>query len=243
MRPRTETRRILSVRSVRLAHGELVAAQKPGNGVPAYLRWVNRPLGRGAAAVAAGLGLTPNIVSVVSLFCSVLGMAILMTGGMTVLTAVGASVLLLIGYAFDSADGQLARLTGASSAKGEWLDHVVDAFRLPAVHLSLAVALTRHSPSGVGWPALVAVGFALLASLWFFAQILAEKLQTTPIRRPGVGAPPWISFVKLYSDVGFLYLLLLLMPWPSVFIPAYTALAVLTAGIAGLSLVRKYRSL
>ena len=44
------------------AFSALNAAQKPGMGVPAYTRWVNRRLGRYAAAAAYALRWTPNAV-------------------------------------------------------------------------------------------------------------------------------------------------------------------------------------
>lgn len=230
-------------RSVVAAYGRLRAAQKPGNGVPAYLRWVNRGLGRWAAAIGFRLGMTPNAMSLVSVVCSVAGMAVLVAGQFSGPSGALCAALLLVGYALDSADGQLARLTSASSAKGEWLDHVVDAFRLPAVHLAIAAALALNPEVTHPAPALVAVGFALLSSVWFFSQILAEKLQVDPAQRPGAQALAWISFAKLYADVGFLYLLLFLGFWPPIFVAAYCLLAALTAGIALLSMVRKYRAL
>lgn len=233
----------LQERSVVSAHARLRAAQKPGNGVPAYLRWVNRGLGRWAAAIGFRLGMTPNAMSLVSVLCSVGGMVVLVIGRLSGPSAALGAVLLLVGYALDSADGQLARLTAASSARGEWLDHVVDAFRLPAVHLAIAAALMLSSEVSHPLPALVAVGFALLSSVWFFSQILAEKLQVDQGQRPGADASAWVSVVKLYADVGFLYLVLLLAFWPLVFVTAYCVLAVLTAGIALLSMVRKYRAL
>ena len=52
----------------------LASAQKPGAGVPAYLRWVNRPLGRRAAAAAYVPGLTPNAVTLLSGVCSLAGL-------------------------------------------------------------------------------------------------------------------------------------------------------------------------
>lgn len=230
------------VRAVRAANARLAGQQKPGNGVPAYLRWVNRRLGRWCAALAHGLGLSPNAVSAISLAWSAVGMVILAFGAPTVPVAAAAAAALLIGYALDSADGQLARLTGASSARGEWFDHVADAFRLPAVHLAVAVGLFRREDVVATWPVALALAFACLSSVWFFAQVLAEKLQP-PAARPGTDAPAWVSFAKVHSDVGTLYLLVLLYPWPRLFVLAYGALALATAVTAAPSMVRKYRSL
>ena len=227
-------------RSYREALERLTAAQKPGAGVPAYLRWVNRDLGRRAAAVAYVARSTPNQVTAVSGLCSLAGMLVLAVAEASVVAALVAAALLLAGYALDSADGQLARLTGSGSVAGEWLDHVIDAVRLPLFHLAVAAYLLRESGS-LGL-ASIAVAFSLLSSAWFFAQILAEKLSPEASdARPD--APVWVSFAKLPYDVGMLYLIVLTSAWPTVFLAAYAALFVLTAAVAALSMARKYRGL
>lgn len=229
----------------RLAHARaaLGAAQKPGAGVPAYLRWVNRRLGRWAAALAFACGGTPNQVTALSGLASIAGMAVMALVPPSVSSAVTASVLLLLGYALDSADGQLARLSRSGSRAGEWLDHVVDAARLPAFHLAVAISLYRREDMTQMWPVACAIVFMLVASVWFFAQNLAEQLMGT---RPVVGrvdAPVWVSFAKMHYDVSTLYLLVLLLPWVWVFVTGYVALLVLTVVVAAGSLVRKYQGL
>ncbi|WP_022893727.1 CDP-alcohol phosphatidyltransferase family protein [Agromyces subbeticus] len=233
-------------RSYREAVERLAAAQKSGAGVPAYLRWVNRGLGRRAAALAYVARSTPNQVTAASALFSLAGMLVLASAEPSPVTAVVATVLLLAGYALDSADGQLARLTGSGSVAGEWLDHVIDAVRLPLFHLAVAVYLLRDSGS-LGL-ASIGVAFSLLSSAWFFAQTLAEKLSPetpeTP-ETPGTttDAPAWVSFAKLPYDVGVLYLIVLTSGWPTVFLGAYVALFAVTALVAALSMARKYRGL
>jgi phosphatidylglycerophosphate synthase len=227
-------------RSYREALERLTSAQKPGAGEPAYLRWVNRGLGRAGAALAYVARLTPNQVTGVSALCSVAGMLVLASADASAVAAIVATALLLAGYALDSADGQLARLTGSGSVAGEWLDHVIDAVRLPLFHLAVAVYLLRESGS-LGL-ASIGVAFSLLASAWFFAQTLAEKLAPeAPDTRPE--APTWVSFAKLPYDVGVLYLIVLTSAWPTVFFGAYVTLFAITAAVALLSMARKYRGL
>ena len=129
----------------------LNGAQKPGHGVPAYTRWVNRRAARVFAAGAVALGIGPNGVTAVSALLSAGAIAVLLLADPTVLTAVIAALLFALGYAMDSADGQVARVTGASSPGGEWLDHVVDSVRVPAIHLTVAevstCALSRSGES------------------------------------------------------------------------------------------------
>jgi phosphatidylglycerophosphate synthase len=217
----------------------LAAAQKSGAGVPAYLRWVNRGLGRRAAAAAYVAGLTPNAVTAVSGLFSLAAMTIIVLAPASLLWGVAAAVLLLIGYALDSADGQLARLTGTGSVAGEWLDHVVDAARLPLLHLAIAVHLLRNEQETLAG---VALAYLILTSVWFFAQILAEQLNSTPARSVST-APAWVSFVKLPYDVGTLYILVALLAFPSAFAVLYGALFLITFVVAVASMRRKYAQL
>lgn len=227
-------------RSYRSALERLTSAQKPGAGVPAYLRWVNRGLGRRAAAAAYVARMTPNQVTALSGLLSLGGMLVLALAPASPPAACGAALLLLAGYALDSADGQLARLLGGGSRAGEWLDHVIDAVRLPLFHLAVAVAVLRESGSLA--LASIAIAFSLLASAWFFAQTLAEKL--APEASDSMpDAPAWVSFAKLPYDVGVLYLIVFASAWPRVFLAAYTALFVVTLAVAVLSATRKYRAL
>lgn len=230
-------------RSYRKALSRLTAAQKPGAGVPAYLRWVNRGLGRRAAALAYVARSSPNQVTALSALLSLAGILVLAMAPASVFTAITASALLLAGYALDSADGQLARLTGGGSIAGEWLDHVIDAFRLPLFHVAVAAYLLRQTGS-LGL-ASIAVAFSLLSSTWFFAQTLAEKLAPDASDTADTvhEAPTWVSFAKLPYDVGLLYLVVLTSAWPMVFLGAYGTLFAITTAVAALSMARKYRGL
>jgi hypothetical protein len=93
-------------------------AQKSGAGVPAYTRWINRRLARGIAAGSATVGLSPNGVTIASALLSAGGLAIMLAVGPTWWSALLTGALLAAGFVFDSADGQVARLTGASSPAG-----------------------------------------------------------------------------------------------------------------------------
>lgn len=225
------------------AVGRLSTAQKSAAGVPAYLRWVNRPLGRRLAALAYVARLTPNQVTLISSAVSAVAIVVIVVFTPTVVVAVVASLAMLLGYALDSADGQLARLTGSSGPSGEYLDHVADAVRQPATHLAIAASLQLRGDLAPGWPVAVAIAFASVSSIWFFGQILAGSLLPKEVSAPGSSAKAWVSFVKIPYDVGFLYLLLLLLPWAWTFVACYVALFVFTVAVAVLSLWRKYHAL
>jgi phosphatidylglycerophosphate synthase len=230
-------------RSYRVALAQLSSAQKTGAGVPAYLRWVNRPLGRRLAALAYVVGMTPNQVTLLSSLVSAVGIGLIALAAPTIAVAVLAAALMLLGYALDSADGQLARLSGSSGPSGEFLDHLADAIRQPATHLGIAVSLASRSDLSVSWPVVIAIVFATSSSVWFFGQILAESLLPKQAKAPGSAAPAWVSFVKVPYDVAFLYLLLLTLPWAPAFIGCYVALFAFTTCVAVLSLWRKYQAL
>src|SRR3954447_9483530 len=90
---------------------ELRTAQKSAKGVSLYSRYVNRPAGRVLAAGAYRVGLTPNQVTLVSAAFSlgaVVTVALVRPSWAVALVVYAA---LATGFAFDSADGQLARLT------------------------------------------------------------------------------------------------------------------------------------
>lgn len=227
-------------RTYRRAFDRLTAAQKSGAGVPAYLRWVNRGLGRRAAALAWVMRLTPNAVTAASAILSLCGLIVILALPLTPWTALSACALLLAGYALDSADGQLARLTGSGSLAGEWLDHVVDAARLPLFHLAIALLFVREGESP--WVIAVPLMFVILSSVWFFAQTLAEKLSPDN-GRVTQDAPAWVSFAKLPYDVGLLYLIVALAWALPVFVVFYSSVFAITVLVAALSLGRKYRFL
>lgn len=217
----------------------LRSSQKPGAGVPAYLRWVNRWLGRYAAAAASVIGLTPNAVTAIGAFVSLIGLVLIAVAGGTLGGAIAAAVLLLVGYALDSADGQLARLTGTGSKAGEWIDHVVDATRLPLTHLAIAIGLFLRESAP--WTIAAALAFLIVDSVWFFAQTLAEKLSGSASL--GSTAPAWVSFAKLPYDSAALYFVVATLALLPLFLVLYLSLLVFSFFVALISLRRKYRML
>ena len=97
---------------------DLSRAQKSKAGAPLYSRVINRPVGRVLAAVAHQLGMTPDQVTAVSALCTYTGIVLIAVVRPTVASCVAVSLLLMLGYALDSADEQLARLRhGGSKAE------------------------------------------------------------------------------------------------------------------------------
>lgn len=227
---------------VRELHAQLRAAQKSGAGVPAYTRWVNRPAARRVAAVATAAGLGPNAVTTLSAALSVAGMAVLVAAPPSIASGVGAAALLAAGYVLDSADGQVARLTRRAGPAGEWLDHVVDAFRTPLLHVSVAVAWHLHRPDDP-WLSALALAFAVLVSGQFMSQILAEQLAARHDRAVIEEGAVGKSMLLIPVDPGVLCWAFALWAAPPAFAAAYAALFLAHLVHAAASMRRKHARL
>jgi hypothetical protein len=216
-------------------------AQKSPKGVSLYSRYVNRPAGRVLAAAAYRLGLTPNQLTLISAaftMSSIAAVALVRPSwGLGVAVWLG----LVVGFAFDSADGQLARFTGRGGPAGEWLDHVVDSAKMTAVHAAVLIAFHRFFDlPGAGW-LLVPLGFQLSAVLIFSGGLLtdlikrsagAPKAGTTKSGAPKSGAPNagasppsrLRAVALLPVDYGVFCLVFLLLGSPTAFRFGYTVL-------------------
>jgi len=206
----------------------LAQAQKGvAPGAPAYSVLVNRRAGRYLAAGAFRAGLSPNTVSVVSACFTFSGIALLAFAPASPWLGVLIWLMLAVGYAFDSADGQVARLRGGGSPSGEWLDHVLDSAKITALHL--AVLICAHRTFGLEDPAwlLVPIGYCLVAAVAFFTMILTEQLRTTHALRTGDSRPrvPGTrlkSLLLLPTDYGVFCFLFLFLGAPALFMALYT---------------------
>jgi phosphatidylglycerophosphate synthase len=225
----------------------LAAAQKGAQGAPAYSRYVNRRLGRLLAALAFHAGLTPNIVTAISAACTATGIALLALLPPSVGLGLGVSGCLVLGYALDSADGQLARLRGGGSPAGEWLDHMVDAVKLSALHLGVLIGLYRAGV--VDAPVLlIPVGYCIADSALFFAMMLNEALRAqhgARTRAQASGAEPGLrrSLLSLPTDYGVLALLFVLWGVPVVFVSAYGVLLLATGAHLTVGSIRWFREM
>ncbi len=245
----TDVRPVASgAESLRETLQRLAGAQKGSAGAPAYSRFVNRKLGRLLAALSFHLGLTPNAVTGISALFTGTGIALLAVAGPSWSTGAAVTSCLVLGYAFDAADGQLARLRGGGSPAGEWLDHMVDAVKIASLHLALLVGLYRFETVGRGSLLLVPLGFAVVSVVLFFGMLLNEALRAqhgastraAPTQhRPGVLR----SLVVAPTDYGVLCMVFLLLGAPAVFLPVYTLLFLATSVYLTLASVRWFREM
>lgn len=230
---------------------QLRSAQKSSKGAPPYSLFINRPVGRVLAAAAHLIGMTPNQVTGLSALCSFVSIGALALVPPSWWLGLLAGAGLMIGYALDSADGQLARLRGGGSPDGEWLDHMIDAVKVVAVHLVVLIAWYRYAdllqPQLPTPMLLVPIGFALVSSVHFFGMILVDLLGRLARAQQGDAAPPpqagsmIKTLLKLPTDYGLLCLVFLFWGVPWIFAVGYSLMAVATAGYL-LLVVIKWRS-
>ena len=241
----------------------LKSAQKPGNGVPAYTRWINRGLARRVAALCASWGWSANTVSAVSAAFSLTGLILLVAMPVSPLTGVLVAIFFATGYLLDSADGQVARLTETGSPAGEWLDHVIDAVRTPAIHLSVAIGFI-HLYGASAWQWWLPLAYCIVAASHFMSQILAEQLlrplrsanvtdthqaltqhsdQQQRQRRQALISSKGRSFFMLHTDSGTLCWIFLVWGFAPIFLTLYGLLLVANTLTAAVSMHRKYISL
>lgn len=230
----------------RSALTELSRAQKPRKGVSLYSRFVNRPLGRVLAAALHRAGVGPNQVTLLSAIVTAAALGVLVSQDPTLLTGVAVASLLVLGFALDSADGQVARLSNRSSPAGEWLDHVVDAAKMVAVHGAVLVAVWLRAPHEPAW-LLVPLAFQVVATLMFAGGTLTELLKRTlpaGSTSQASSAPSTVRALALLpADYGVLALSFVLWGIPSLFQSAYGLLLIANTILAALLLAKWFREL
>lgn len=229
--------------------GRLALAQKSSVGVSAYSRWINRPVGRQLAAIAFKAGLTPNQVTAISALFTFGGIVLLATVRATPGLGVLVTGLLVIGYAIDSADGQLARLRGGGTPAGEWLDHVVDCIKLATLHIAVLIGWFRFFALPSTAILLIPIAFAIEASVFFFTLILSEQLRKaiTGDRSRAATGERHASFLRtlvvLPADYGVHAWIFVLWGVPTIFVPLYTALAAINVVLLIAGLLRWFREM
>ena len=220
----------------------LAGAQKPpAVGSPAYSRFVNRRIGRYLAAGAYQLGLTPNQVTGISAVFSLAGILTIALVRPAWWVGVLVALALALGYAFDSADGQLARLRGGGSPAGEWLDHVVDCLKILSLHTAVLLSLWRFADLDAGW-LLLPLAYQLVDSTAFFAMTLNDQLKRGRTAPSGPIVPSLKrSLLVLPTDYGVLCLVFLLLGWRTGFLAGYGLLLAANALYLVAALAKWYR--
>lgn len=228
------------------AYRRLAQAQKGhARGAPAYSVYVNRRIGRVLAAVAYRLGLTPNQVSIISAVHSFVAIALIAFGPVEPWMGVLIALLLVLGYAWDSADGQVARLRGGGSPQGEWLDHFIDTLKIASLHLAVVIGLYRVLPETPGL-LLIPIVFSIVASTTFSGMLLNDLLKgkhAVASTHERGGGTLVRSLVLLPTDFGLVCLVFALWGWTPVFLVGYGLLCLAAVLFLALAAVKWFREI
>lgn len=112
-----------------------------------------RPIGYAWACLARKLGITPNAITIASIFLGV-GAGVLFYFNSLWLNILGV-ILLVWADSFDSADGQLARMTGQYSRIGRILDGMSGDFWFAAIYIAICLRENATSAFFSGYPWLI----------------------------------------------------------------------------------------
>jgi phosphatidylglycerophosphate synthase len=171
---------------------------------------VDQPVGARIALAASRLGMPPTVLTLVNLL---LGLAtsvavIVLSGPMhdkrvpALAVGLGALVAWHIAYEFDCADGQLARVTGQSSAAGGRVDILCDV----AVQIALVAAVStvgvRYQPSTPSW------FVAVFAGCWMINLVTSVLATGDKAQSLTTSRSPLVRIVKLVRDYGAMITLL-----------------------------------
>jgi phosphatidylglycerophosphate synthase len=221
----------------------LQRAQKRRKGVPLYTLCVNRPVGR-AIAAASPAGVTPNALTAVGAVLTYGGLVWLLLG-VSGPPAALVGLALVVGFFFDSADGQLARLRRSGSLRGEWLDHLLDSGRIALQHVATLWFLLGAGVAPAGAVVAVCSAFLVFSVLKFFGGILFDHLASVDQTKvtPQTGGSWSRSVLMLPLDYGVLCLCFLLLPWPHLFAAVYALLGLAMVLSTGAFCAAWYRRL
>lgn len=129
--------------------------------------WFYRPIGLRIAKLCARIGITPNTVTIISIFFGVAA-GILFYYPSLGINVIG-MLLLVFANSLDSADGQLARLTNNKSRLGRILDGFAGDFWFTAIHIALCLRLMQ-----AGWSAWIWVPGVLAGVAHIYQSAMAD---------------------------------------------------------------------
>ena len=105
--------------------------------------WFYRPIGYAWAKLAAKLGVTPNMITIASIFLGI-GAGVAFYFNELWINVIG-MLLLVWANSFDSADGQLARMTGQYSRLGRILDGMAGDFWFVTIYVAICLREVQTS--------------------------------------------------------------------------------------------------
>jgi phosphatidylglycerophosphate synthase len=155
-----------------------------------------RPLGSVIVRPAAALGISPIQLTIFSMLVGVAGGALLFSERFAL---VGFALLILYSI-FDSADGQLARVTGQVTELGRVLDGVGGYVTYVVMYLAITAGLLQRGegPSILIWMLLAAIANITQAQMYeyhrhHYATIVVKRF--VPRDDPAKITSPWIKWL------------------------------------------------
>jgi archaetidylinositol phosphate synthase len=170
-----------------LSSSALARSRKARRGIELVCEGVFRPLAHPLVLVLARLRVPPPVVVVVAGVTGLAGAVELGRGSFVL-----AALLVQLKTLLDNADGQLARLTGRTSAFGRYLDSEVDLL----VNAALFAALGWST----GHAALALAGFLALTSV-LSLNFNVERLSRSAVAEPEAEGGPTAVLQRIYRAV------------------------------------------
>jgi phosphatidylglycerophosphate synthase len=204
----------------------------------AITRLVSQRLGAVVAAAAFAARLSPNTVTGLGLALTLLGCLPFVLGEHAG-AWLAAAALWQLAFAFDCADGQLARATQRTSRYGAWLDVSCDHVRQSA--LAVSVFTVAAPVVGLLAAALAAFLFSAGQSAYLHTASLMNVLKP-PSFSAAASVSGLRSLLRFLLDTPLLLIMLcVLRPWPlllAAFVAGYGALLLVRAAAIGRSRLR-----
>jgi len=116
-----------------------------------------RPIGYRWALLAQRLGITPNAITIASMFIGTAAGWFFYFSDLK-MNIIG-MLLLMLANSFDSADGQLARMTGQKSPLGRWLDGFCGDVWFAAIYIAVCLRFQHEGGSAMIWVLAAVTGF------------------------------------------------------------------------------------
>src|ERR1700681_289108 len=163
---------------VKPSNARAVPTQTPAFGIAEIEEWTDicffRPLGMLLARGAAALRITPTQLTVVGAFVGVLGAGFLVDERLGLV----AFALLILHGIIDSADGQLAHMTGQVTELGRVLDGVAGYATHVAIYIAIAAGVLHRggSKAVLVWMVLAALANGAQAQMYEYHRYLYKTV-------------------------------------------------------------------
>ncbi len=131
-------------------------------------QYLNRPLSRRLSQLLARTAITPNQLSVLSFLVALMGAAFLAMSQRAPWILGG--ILIQFGSVLDGCDGEVARLKHMQSARGAWLDTILDRYADIAVGTAIVFAAAASAPQSLTW----VIGWLAVSSFMLASYVTKE---------------------------------------------------------------------